>query len=153
VVVSTVYDQALYAIDLVAEQVAGSFDVGAGAVEVAQESVLLLGELWCEPYPGGDAMTEEANTSVDKRRDDAIFDEYWSGKIREPSQFGGRTMATYTLVTTTSRRIVFIALRFNSARFDSVKGYPPLFTAAMIRGSHKADKKVVPIAAVDVDRH
>ena len=44
-VVSAVYDQALYAIDLVAEQVAGSFDVGAGAVEVAQESVLLLGEL------------------------------------------------------------------------------------------------------------
>lgn len=44
-VVSTVYDQALYATDFVAEQVAGFVDVGAGAVEVAQESVLLLGEL------------------------------------------------------------------------------------------------------------
>jgi hypothetical protein len=47
VVVSTVYDQALYAVDLVAEQVAGSVAVavGAGAVEIAQDSVLLLDEL------------------------------------------------------------------------------------------------------------
>ena len=44
-VVSTVYDQALYEVDLVAEQVAGSVTVGPGAVEVVQVSVLLLGEL------------------------------------------------------------------------------------------------------------
>jgi Cft2 family RNA processing exonuclease len=41
-----VYDHALYAVDLVAEQVAGSVAVGAGAVEEAQELLLLLGELW-----------------------------------------------------------------------------------------------------------
>jgi len=97
-------------------------------------------------------MTEEANTRVDKSRDDAIFYEYWSGQTRDSFQSGGRTMATYTLVTTIFRSIVFIALRFNSARFNSVKGYPPQSIAAMIRGSHKADK-VVPIAAVDVDWH
>ena len=41
------YDQALYAVDLVAEQVAGSVAVavGAGAVEITQDSVLLLDEL------------------------------------------------------------------------------------------------------------
>jgi hypothetical protein len=44
VLVSTVYDQALYAVDLVAEQVDKSVVVGAGAVEIAQEPVL-AGEL------------------------------------------------------------------------------------------------------------
>ena len=39
------YDQTLYEVDLVAEQVAGSVTVGAGAVEIAQDSVLLLDEL------------------------------------------------------------------------------------------------------------
>lgn len=29
-------------------------------------------------------MTEEANTSVDKSRDDAIFDEQRNGQTREP---------------------------------------------------------------------
>jgi hypothetical protein len=28
-------------------------------------------------------MTEQANTSVDKSRDDAISDECWSGQVRE----------------------------------------------------------------------
>jgi len=80
-VVSTVYDQALYAIDLVAEQVAGSvaIAVGAGGVEIAQDAVLLFDELWCEPYPGGDAMTEEANKSVGKIKEEAIVDEHRSG--------------------------------------------------------------------------
>jgi hypothetical protein len=45
VLVSTVYDQALYAVDLVAEQVDKSVVVGAGAVEIAQEPVL-AGELF-----------------------------------------------------------------------------------------------------------
>lgn len=39
------YDQALYEVDLVAEQVAGPVAVSAGAVKIAQDSVLLLDEV------------------------------------------------------------------------------------------------------------
>ena len=34
-------------------------------------------------------MIEEANTSVDKSREDAIFDEHRSGWIRKPHHFEG----------------------------------------------------------------
>jgi len=36
-------------------------------------------------------MTEEANTSVGKSRDDAIFDEQRNGHVREPRNMEGKS--------------------------------------------------------------